>query len=286
MPTCRIDSTFSLSRRIRLRLRDVKTWLVAGITASSMLSGCAAQSSLASESRPVSGTVVTSSPLVSRLSTKVITRARTNQKVVALTIDCGGNSNGVSSILTTLRDANVHATFFITGQFARQNPQSVRDIVAAGHVIGNHSDTHPDFSKLSRRAILGQLNSAESAISAAGGPSTKPWFRFPYGASDTTARSVVAADGYRMIGWTVDTLGWMGKSGAGSARAVQRRAVAARTPGEIILMHGGSSPDGSTFDADAMPGIIKGLSKRGYTFATLPELIYLSTSSSPDQVAS
>lgn len=206
---------------------------------------------------------------------KIISRVPTSRQVVALTIDCGANRAGVSSILTTLRSANVPATFFVTGQFARAYPKAVRDMVAGGHLVGNHSDTHPHFPQLSTTAQAAQLHKAERSITTAAGASPRPWFRFPFGSYNSAAVRLVNREGYAAIGWTVDSLGWLGTSKGQSAKSVEKRVLAAAGPGEIALMHCGSNPDdGSTLDADAMPAIIRGLSERGYSFATLGDLAH------------
>ncbi len=67
----------------------------------------------------------------------------TGRRVVALTFDGGASDSAVQDILGTLADEGVPATFFVTGQFARTYPDQVRSIAAAGHPVGNHSDTHP-----------------------------------------------------------------------------------------------------------------------------------------------
>lgn len=204
---------------------------------------------------------------------KIISSVPTSRQVVALTIDCGANRAGVSSILTTLRAANVPATFFVTGQFARTYPKAVRDMVAGGHLVANHSDTHPHLPQLSAKAQTAQLRKAQRSITSAAGTSPRPWFRFPFGSYNSASVRLVNREGYAAIGWTVDSLGWLGTSKGQSAKSVEKRVLAAATPGEIPLMHCGSNPDdGSTLDADAMPAIIRGLSERGYTFATLGDL--------------
>lgn len=206
---------------------------------------------------------------------KIISRVPTDRRVVALTIDCGANRAGVSSILTTLRTTNVSATFFVTGQFARAYPKAVRNMVAGGHLVGNHSDSHPHFPQLSTSAQTGQLHKAEKSITATGGANPRPWFRFPFGSSDSGAVRLVNREGYAAIGWTVDSLGWLGTSKGQSAKSVEKRVLAAAEPGEIALMHCGSNPDdGSTLDADALPAVIRGLSQQGYGFATLGDLAH------------
>lgn len=213
-------------------------------------------------------------PLPRRLSGKVINRAPTRRKVVALTIDCGANQAGIPSILATLRNAKVPATFFVTGQFARMFPRAVRKMAAGGHLVSNHSNTHPDFAKLSADSQAAQVRKAQRSIVARSGTSPRPWFRFPYGSSTSAAIRLVNRDGYAAVGWTVDTLGWLGTSGGQSAGSVKRRVLAAAEPGEIVLMHCGSNPnDRSTLDADALPSVIRGLSRRGYDFETLDDIM-------------
>jgi len=197
----------------------------------------------------------------------------TSQKLVALTFDAGANSAGLPSILATLRDQRVPATFFLTGQWAAGNPSQVQSIRAAGHRIGNHSMSHPYFTGLSAAQIGEQLTGAQQAIQAAGAD-PRPLFRFPFG--DRDARTITAVNdlGYLPVRWTVDTLGWKGTSGGLSAQEVSDRAVNALQPGAIVLMHIGSNPDdGTTLDADALPGMINRMRGAGYSFVTLDSLL-------------
>jgi hypothetical protein len=132
---------------------------------------------------------------------------------------------------------------------------------------------HPDFTTISDPRIGQELTAAPTRIESVTGLDTWPWFRFPYG--DHNARTVRAVNslGYMPIGWTVDTLGWMGRSGGITVRQIVRRVLAHRRPGEIVLMHGGSdSGDGSTLDADALPTVIRKLRADGYSFVTIDVL--------------
>ena len=197
----------------------------------------------------------------------------TAERVVALTFDAGGNAAGLESILGTLATEGVAGTFFLTGRWCDANPDGVAAIAAAGHRIGNHSVTHPAFTTLSDAAIRDEVLGAESSIRA-GGSDPRPLFRFPLG--DRDARTIAAVNdlGYLPVRWTVDTLGWQGTSGGMTAQAVTDRVVGALQPGEIVLMHVGSHPDdGSTLDADALPGIIAQLRGAGYVFVTLDALL-------------
>lgn len=203
-----------------------------------------------------------------------VTRLPTALPVVALTFDAGASDAGVRPILDTLARYDVAATFFVTGAFARAYPDAVRAITAAGHSIGNHSDTHPDFTVTTTAQIRTQLAAAERAIVALTGRPAAPLFRFPYGARTTLDIQVVNAAGYVPFRWTVDTLGWKGTSGGIDAATVLRRVLDTAQPGQIVLMHVGANPtDGTTLDADALPRVIEELSARGYGFVDLREML-------------
>ncbi len=193
--------------------------------------------------------------------------------VVALTFDAGANSAGLPGILQTLAATGVRGTFFLTGNWAAANPAGVAAIVAGGHRLGNHSMTHPGFTGLPDAAIGDQLSGAEQAIRAGGGD-PRPLFRFPFGERDARTIAAVNAYGYLPVRWTVDTLGWKGSSGGITAQIVADRVLAGLRPGEIVLMHIGSNPnDGTTLDADALPGMIERIRAAGYGFTTLDALL-------------
>lgn len=193
--------------------------------------------------------------------------------VVALTFDAGANSAGLPRILQTLAATGVRGTFFLTGNWAAGNPAGVAAIVSGGHRLGNHSMTHPGFTGLPDTAIGDQLAGAEQAIRSGGGD-PRPLFRFPFGERDTRTIATVNAYGYVPVRWTVDTLGWKGSSGGITAQIVADRVLARLQPGEIVLMHIGSNPDdGTTLDADALPGVIERIRQAGYGFTTLDALL-------------
>jgi len=196
----------------------------------------------------------------------------TNAKVVALTFDAGANADGVASILKTLGQDHVAASFFLTGNFTTDFPAQAKQMAAAGRA-GDHSISHPDFTTLTDAQMRDQVVGAEQTIKKAAGVDPWPWFRFPYGAYDSHAISVVNSVGFVPVGWTVDTLGWEGTSGGITVSTIVNRVLGSLRPGEIVLMHCGSNPDDhSTLDADALPTIIKDLTARGYSFVTLDAL--------------
>jgi peptidoglycan/xylan/chitin deacetylase (PgdA/CDA1 family) len=197
----------------------------------------------------------------------------TSRPVVALTFDAGANADGVPSILATLQNAGVPATFFLTGNFVRDFPAAARAIAGGGFRIGDHTVTHPHLTQLSDAAVRQEILGGAAQITAVTGRDPAPLFRFPFGEVNPRVIAIANQAGYVPVRWTVDTLGWEGTAGHISAAVVASRVLAAAQPGEIVLMHVGSNPDDhTTFDADALPAVISGLRAKGYSFVTLAAL--------------
>ena len=187
---------------------------------------------------------------------------------MALTFDAGADDAGVPPILHTLRRFHVPATFFMTGHFAQYYPKVARRIVADGYLVGNHTATHTAMTQLSAGEGRWEIVSAVEEITKVTGARPAPLFRFPYGADDARLIAVANKLGFVTVAWTVDTLGWEGASAGITVHEVISRVLAALRPGEIVLMHVGSSPDGSTLDADALPSVIKDLARRAATHSS------------------
>lgn len=209
----------------------------------------------------------------SALRGKNVTRIPTAAKVAALTFDAAWDASGVASIRATLQRENVPATFFLVGDFTRGFPVHTNLLAGSGFRIGNHSNTHPDFTKISDATARTQVTAARTAIFNTNGAEPRALFRFPYGAYTASDVTLLNGLGYVPVGWTVDSLGWQGTSGGQTAAKVTARVLAAARPGMIVLMHVGANPDDhTTLDADALPAIIKGLRDAGYSFTTLDAL--------------
>ena len=206
------------------------------------------------------------------LAGRIVTRIPTTRNVVALTFDAGANGDGVDSILATLANEHVPASFCLTGRFVDHYPALARAMSTAGR-LADHSTDHPHLPALTDAGVTAQITGAQATILAVTGQDPRPLFRFPFG--DWTAHDlqIVNSLGYIAVGWTVDTLGWQGTSGGRSVDSVVHRVLDAATPGEIVLMHVGSHPtDHSTLDADALSQVISGLRAAGYGFVTLDTL--------------
>jgi len=202
-------------------------------------------------------------------SSTYISKGNTTSKVVALTFDDGSDGTNINKILDVLSANKVDATFFLTGSGAKNHPTWIKNISAKGHQIGNHSYSHPDFTKLSAAKMKSELDTTETTLKDITGKSTKPIFRAPFGSSNATVLKAVGDAGYtHTIQWNIDTVDWKGVSSTQITNKVMDNIV----PGSIVLMHTGAGASGTP---GALPGMISKLKAKGYTFVTVSELLNL-----------
>ena len=185
---------------------------------------------------------------------------------VALTFDAGSDDRAVAAILKELTSRHVRATFFLTGRFCEQFPGSCRAIADAGMEIGNHSYSHPHFTRLTDAQIKSQMERGEAAIIKACGRGAKPLFRFPYGDYNVHADRVLADLGYQPVYWTLDSLDAYGKRK--SADFVAKRINSRVKSGYVTLMH-----VSSVGSAAALPQIFAHLDKIKARVVPVSELL-------------
>jgi peptidoglycan-N-acetylglucosamine deacetylase len=178
-----------------------------------------------------------------------------------LTFDDGPHPIYTPKLLAILKKAHVKATFFLIGRNAQEYPDVVRQIKAAGMVIGNHSWDHPNLAKVSSAKLASEIDRTSATLKKITG--AKPcFFRFPYGSANASAIAAVNARGMTPFIWTVDTRDWAGTSTAGIISTVWRELSTKH--GAVILQHDIQGPR----SINAVPAIIAGLRARGYTFIT------------------
>ncbi len=183
-----------------------------------------------------------------------------NQKVVALTFDDGPNPATTNQALDTLSKYGIKATFFVLGKNVSGNEEILKRMKADGHVIGNHSWSHPVLSKLSLDEAKKQITDTEDALTKVLGSSSK-LMRPPYGAITDDIRNSLDLS---FIMWDVDSLDWKSKNEASILTEIQRQV----RNGSIILMH-----DIHAETVNALPKIIDYLKEQGYHFVTVPEML-------------
>jgi peptidoglycan/xylan/chitin deacetylase (PgdA/CDA1 family) len=180
-------------------------------------------------------------------------------KEVALTFDDGPSITQTPAILEALIAYGAHATFFEEGRHVAGREALMRQILAAGDEIGNHSFHHPVDPG------FGELASTNEAIRGATG--FEPClFRPPYGEVDAKVTAAARANGLELVLWTLDSE----DDHHPGVAAIRRRVVRRTAPGAIVLLHdGGRHPE----TVEALPGILAGLAARGFRCVTVTELL-------------
>lgn len=180
-------------------------------------------------------------------------------KVLHLTFDCGYENGYTGKILDTLKAKNVPAAFFCTLPFIKQQPQLVTRMIKEGHIVGNHSDTHPVFPTISRTQMAKEIQNCDNYLRLKFGYSA-PYFRFPTGSYSDNALDLVQSVGFRSVFWSVAYTDWDPANQKGKQFAFDT--VTARLhPGAVILLHAVSSDN-----AAALGDIIDWARAQGYEF--------------------
>lgn len=191
-----------------------------------------------------------------------LVRGNKERKLIALTFDDGPHPIYTLKLLEVLKEAHVHATFFVVGKQVDKYPALVQLEVMQGHEIGNHTYDHVDLTQIPPELIGYELDECNRAIKRATG-TTAHFFRPPGGDYDVdvvreaTRRSIVTTL------WTDDP-GDYAKPGAD---IVLQRTLDRLENGAIILLH-----DGIPETVDILPALIAEARKRGYEFVTISEL--------------
>lgn len=153
---------------------------------------------------------------------------------VVLTFDDGPDPTWTPEILTVLREHDVHAMFFVCGEMASYFPDVLRRAADEGHIIGNHTWTHPELPTLTPAKIKNEMERTSELIEKTTGAAPS-WFRAPYGAWNKQTFELGAALGMEPLAWTVDTLDW---TRPGTDKIV-RTVLGGAKPGVVVLSHDG-----------------------------------------------
>ncbi len=217
----------------------------------------------------------------------------------ALTFDAHAESRGARELLALLRQRRIRATIFVTGQFARRYPGILREAVADGHEIGNHTFSHPHLTSwgtdhrhhtlphVTREFVQKQLRAAAAQIAAAIGRPPAPLWRAPFGEHNAEIRAWAAELGLQHVDWTrggrtsLDALDWVNDPDAEiflDPEAMARRILTFEErsgvglAGSIILMHLGSSRPAPPL-LEALPIVLDETDRRGLRPVPVGELL-------------
>lgn len=160
---------------------------------------------------------------------ETITHVRTVEPVAALTFDDGPHPHFTPKLLDLLAQYGVKATFFMVGEKAAKHKDIVQEVLAQGHIIGNHSWSHPSFIEISRGEQRAEVRRCEHALHLTG----RRLFRPPYGHQNLRSRMVLFFLHYQVIGWNGTAQDWLAQTPGEIAEKLKRQI----RPGSIILLH-------------------------------------------------
>lgn len=184
------------------------------------------------------------------------------QGTVALTFDDGPSPIYTKKIMNILDKYHIKATFFVVGERAQAYPKYVKALAADGDIIGNHSYSHPQVSKLSGDQLYKEVVSPENIIYKITGQ--KPLlFRFPYGAENPRVKKFVYSQGLTPVHWGYSPQDYSRPG----ANVIASRVITHAHSGQVILLHDGPKQRQQT--VDALPKIIEGIRKKGLGFSVL-----------------
>lgn len=192
----------------------------------------------------------------------------TDEKILYLTFDVGYENGNTSNILNALKKHNAPATFFVVGNFISDNPDLIKRIVSEGHIIGNHTMTHPDMSKISSlESFRKELQDVESLYEETVGEPMTKFYRPPQGIYNTENLSMAKKLGYSTFFWSLAYVDWIQDQQPSKEEAFNK--LLPRThPGAIILLHSTSATNGSILDE-----LLTKWEEMGYSFKSLKELV-------------
>jgi peptidoglycan-N-acetylglucosamine deacetylase len=202
---------------------------------------------------------------------RTFTGLQRGAKQIAVTYDDGPNDPHTLRLLEVLAKHGAHATFFLIGRYVRQRPDIVREIVRAGHVVANHTFTHPLLTFLSEAEIRRELSDCRAALQEAiGVPSTL--FRPPFGGRRPAVLRIAHELGLKPVMWNVTGYDW----NAPPAAVIERKVSKQIRGGDVILLHdGGHKQMGADRSQTvlATDTLLANYKSQSYEFVTLPKMI-------------
>jgi peptidoglycan/xylan/chitin deacetylase (PgdA/CDA1 family) len=185
-----------------------------------------------------------------------MTSFESDSNEVWLTID-DGPTDDTPALLDALDTLGVKATFFVKGVLVEQRPDFVSAMLARGHTVENHSQTHPSgwFWCLWRSALARQIDQCSKALETVGVQSRL--FRAPVGMKNPFAHPILEHRGLTLVGWSVRGFDSFGDD----VRRVVERIVPRVSSGSIVVMH-----QGRGFSVACVTGVVRALQAKGYTF--------------------
>lgn len=190
---------------------------------------------------------------------------------LALTYDDGPNDPHTLRLLEVLDRHQLHATFFLIGRYVHQHPEIARAIVSTGHVIGNHTFTHPLLTLKSSAQVRQELSACHAALHDAIGEHSN-LFRPPFGGRRPAVLRIARELGLEPIMWNVTGYDW----NAPPSAVIEQKVAKQIHGGDVILLHdGGHKQMGADRSQTvlATENLIRRYKSEGYEFVTIPQMM-------------
>lgn len=192
----------------------------------------------------------------------------TEEKVLYLTFDCGYENGNTPAILDALKKHSAPATFFVVGNFVADNGDLVKRMVEEGHLVGNHTFSHPDMSRISStEAFEQELKKVEVLYEDLTGETMTKFYRPPRGVYSTSNLSMAKDLGYHTFFWSLAYVDWYQDKQPSHDEAFEKL-LGRIHPGAIVLLHNTSSTN-----AEILDELLTKWQEMGYSFAPLTDFL-------------
>lgn len=189
------------------------------------------------------------------------------EKVIYLTFDAGYENGNTEQILNILKEEEVPAAFFLVGHYFKTNPELVKRMADEGHIVGNHTSSHPDMSKITDiDSLKAELMPVEQLYKDITGLDMQKYYRPPQGKFNTSNLKQAQELGYKTIFWSLAYVDWNVKAQPSEEYAIEKLNSRIH-PGAIVLLHSTSSTN-----TKILKRIIQMWKEQGYTFKSLNDI--------------
>ena len=191
----------------------------------------------------------------------------TDEKILYLTFDAGYENGNTPAILEALKKHQAPAVFFAVGNFIKDNPDLIKRMITEGHIVGNHTMTHPDMSQISSmESFQKELEGVEELYTSVTGEPMTKFYRPHRGVYSTENLSMAKELGYSTFFWSLAYVDWIQEQQPSKEEAFQKL-IPRIHPGAIVLLHNTSSTNAAILDE-----LLTRWEEMGYQFHSIKEL--------------
>lgn len=190
------------------------------------------------------------------------------EKNIYLTFDAGYENGCTAKILDTLKQHHVPAAFFLVGNYIESEPELVKRMVSEGHIVGNHTYSHPDMSAISsEESFRDELESLENLYKETTGQEMLKIYRPPQGRYSEANLQMANDMGYTTVFWSLAYVDWYDDQQPSREEAF-KKLIPRIHPGAIVLLH-----STSTTNAEILDELICKWKEMGYVFKSLDDFL-------------